>query len=123
MIEFKQVLNKSYELVNGMQRRFSSSVASGEGGSKTNQAGRNIEVVHACEDDDEESKQSSHLSFKEVEIGTVCGTLDASEVERFRRMIYRSTRGQVLMHFSNLNADLRNFDGEAVNKSIYVLMF
>jgi V-type H+-transporting ATPase subunit a len=124
MVEFKQVLNKSFDLVSGLQRKFSQSIeqSSSHKSYGTNAAGGKQQVHHAFEDDDDEESQGSNF-IKEIKIGTICGTLDTAEAERFRRMIYRSTRGQVLTHFSDLDAHIKNFEGEEVQKTVYVLMF
>jgi len=112
LVEQKQVLNRSFELVSGLKKQLNES--------SQVEGVKNSGYAHSALE--EEDEQESNF-FQEVKIETICGTVESKEAERFKRLIYRQTRGQVLMHFSDLNMNVKNFEGEVIRKQVYVLMF
>jgi len=58
-----------------------------------------------------------------VSIRYISGTIDKEDMERFRRMLFRSTRGKVLQYYEDIDFPLKDFQGRPLNKVVYVLVF
>lgn len=58
-----------------------------------------------------------------MSIRYVAGTIDVSEVDRFRRILFRSSRGKVLSFFDTNHIKINDFQGHMVEKAVYVLCF
>lgn len=53
----------------------------------------------------------------------MAGTINSEEVERFKRMLFRVSRGKVLQFYSPVDAPLKDFNGKLLAKTVYVLAF
>ena len=62
-------------------------------------------------------------SFREVSIRYMAGTIDTEEILRFRRLLFRASRGKVLSYFEEIGENLKDFQGKNLIKSVYVLVF
>ena len=51
------------------------------------------------------------------------GTINKEEVMRFKRILFRTSRGKVLQYFEDFDSPLRDFAGKILNKVVYVLVF
>lgn len=76
----------------------------------------------------EESKEegridTSAIGFRDVSIRYMAGTIDKQEMVRFKRMLFRATRGKVLCHFEDMDVKLHDFQGQLLNKAIYILIY
>ena len=61
-----------------------------------------------------------------VQINYICGTVDKIDELRFKKMIFRSTRGKALTYFQDIDPnDLREYTGKAKQqiKTVYVIIF
>lgn len=62
-------------------------------------------------------------SFREVSISYLAGTIDKADAMRFKRLLFRATRGKALSHFEDLHIGLKEYTGEDLNKVIFVVIF
>lgn len=69
------------------------------------------------------ASRSVEQSFREVSISYIAGTLEKEDVMRFRKLLYRATRGKALSHFENVSQQLKDYQGLDLNKVIYVVVF
>lgn len=59
---------------------------------------------------------------KSINIQHVAGVIEQSEIERLRRLIFRSTKGKSYMHVQAYNHDDRD-DMTKIDKSVYIIVF
>jgi hypothetical protein len=53
----------------------------------------------------------------------MAGTVNKDEVERFRRLLYRVSRGKVLSYFDNIDENIKDFHGKLIDQSVYLIIF
>lgn len=63
------------------------------------------------------------MSFREVSITYIAGTINRDEMFTFKKFIYRASRGKVLTHFEDPEVVLKDFQGNPLDKIVYVLVF
>lgn len=73
--------------------------------------------------DEEENKTSGDPMIGGVQVGSIAGTLDQNELLRFKKLIFRATRGNALTYFKNFKAPMQDFYGKDQFKSVYVVVF
>eukprot|EP00347_Sterkiella_histriomuscorum_P000740 403374687 len=147
-IEYKIVLDKADKIIHGKLKSRGPSLGSIQDmeGSYQNQpfaasgsrSNRNMSQEEIKEDDihlqGRLSGGSIHSSFhqpnrldqsyREVQIRYVAGTIETADVERFRRILFRSLRGKVLSYLDESdNIKLQDFSGQNIQKSVFVLVF
>ena len=54
-------------------------------------------------------------SFREVSISYLAGTIDKADVMRFRKLLYRVSRGKTLTYFEEIEENLKDFNGEKID--------
>ena len=76
------------------------------------------------------ASQSSELSSSlmasldgAVSVGHIAGTIESIDVDRFRRMIFRSSRGNALTVFREMKKPIIRYGGEEVYKTVFVIIF
>lgn len=61
-----------------------------------------------------------------ISISYLAGTISKEEIMRFKRMVYRATRGKALTYFNDLDASgLQDYAGalDKRQRSVYVIVF
>ena len=58
-----------------------------------------------------------------VQLTHVAGTIRTDEVFTFRKLIFRATRGNALPHFEDIPTPIKDYLGNEVKKTVYVVMF
>ena len=62
-------------------------------------------------------------SFREISIRYIAGTINKDEVMRFKRLLFRVSRGKVLSYFEDIDVELKDFQGKNLQKCVYVIVF
>ena len=60
---------------------------------------------------------------KGVSITYIAGTINKTEKQMFERLIYRASRGRVLVHFDEENFTIKDFEGQEKDRIVYILVF
>ena len=61
-----------------------------------------------------------------VAISYLAGTINKDEIMRFKKMVYRATRGKALTYFQDMSArGLQDYAGgkDNIQRSVYVVIF
>jgi V-type H+-transporting ATPase subunit a len=58
-----------------------------------------------------------------ISVGHVAGTIDKAEEMRFKKLIFRATRGNALCYFDDFKAPIKDYFGNVTQKSVYVVIF
>ena len=53
----------------------------------------------------------------------MAGTIDVSDRQMFQKLIFRVSRGKVLVHFDPHHFKIINFDGQEKERAVYILVF
>jgi V-type H+-transporting ATPase subunit a len=53
----------------------------------------------------------------------MAGTINKDETMRFKRLLFRASRGKVLSYFEPIDEVLKDFKGKFLEKCVYVLVF
>lgn len=80
--------------------------------------------IHS-EDNEEEKERSEHLldNLNGIKVSSLVGTIELSEKERFKKLIFRATRGNALAYFRDFQNPLYDYYGNKLLKTVYVVMF
>lgn len=69
------------------------------------------------------ARASLDSSFREISIRYMAGTINKDEVLRFKRLLFRASRGKVLSYFEDVEVPLKDFHGNPLEKAVYVVVF
>ena len=69
----------------------------------------------------EESK--TDLLAGQIKVANIVGTILTSEKDRFKKLLFRATRGNALAHFTDFEKPIVDFYGNRIQKSVYVVLF
>lgn len=58
-----------------------------------------------------------------VAIAYIAGTINHTEQAQFEKLIFRASRGKVLTRFHEQDFIVKDFEGQAKTKSVYVLIY
>jgi V-type H+-transporting ATPase subunit a len=58
-----------------------------------------------------------------LNLANIAGVIDKIEIERLKRMIFRASRGNVLVHTIPLDKPIENYAGEKTMKDVYIVTF
>jgi V-type H+-transporting ATPase subunit a len=58
-----------------------------------------------------------------ITVGHIAGTINKDEELRFKKLIFRSTRGNALTYFEDFNQPIKDYYGQGIAKSVYVVIF
>lgn len=58
-----------------------------------------------------------------ISVGHIAGTINMDEELRFKKLIFRSTRGNALCYFDDFKAPIKDYYGNTTQKSVYVVIF
>lgn len=58
-----------------------------------------------------------------IAVGHIAGTIDKVEEMRFKKLIFRATRGNALCYFDDFKAPIKDYYGNVTQKSVYVVIF
>jgi len=58
-----------------------------------------------------------------VSLVNISGTINTDEVLRFRKLIFRATRGNALVYFSDIKSPIVDFYGIPQQKTVYCVLF
>lgn len=73
-------------------------------------------------DNDSHNSQNS-LADTNISVGHIAGTILQQEKLRFKKLVFRATRGNALCYFSDFNKPMKDYYGFSIKKSVYVLVF
>ena len=72
---------------------------------------------------DENAKEAEQLISAGISVGHIAGTINKDEEFRFKKLIFRSTRGNALCYFDDFRDPIKDFYGNPIIKSVYVVIF
>lgn len=78
------------------------------------------------DEDDSEKKESESVQpirGSHISLGHIAGTINQTEKMRFKKLIFRATRGNALCYFSDIQQPVKDYYGLVIKKSVYVLVF
>lgn len=110
LYEYKKVLNLGRELI-----------LHGENANFEDEDRRPFSVNNSMAHPHEESK--AEMLATHVSVANIVGTIQISEKERFKRLIFRATRGNALCHFKDFDSPIIDFYGNEIHKCVYVVLF
>ncbi|CAI2384126.1 unnamed protein product [Moneuplotes crassus] len=58
-----------------------------------------------------------------IAVGHIAGTICKEEEYRFKKLIFRATRGNALTYFEDFDNPIKDYDGKEIQKSVYVVIF
>jgi hypothetical protein len=58
-----------------------------------------------------------------INVDHVAGTINTEEVFRFKRLIFRATRGNAITHFQEFPRPIYDYYDNPMQKSVYVVLF
>ena len=58
-----------------------------------------------------------------IHVGHIAGTINKEEELRFKKLIFRATRGNALTYFDEFKGPIRDYYGHTTQKSVYVVIF
>ena len=67
--------------------------------------------------------QEELISSNIIKVSNIIGTIGMDEKERFKKLVFRATRGNALTHFKDFEKPVIDYFGNSVMKSVYVIMF
>ena len=67
--------------------------------------------------------QEELLNTGIIKVSNIIGTIDMIEKERFKKLVFRATRGNALTHFKDFEKPVVDYFGNSVMKTVYVVMF
>jgi hypothetical protein len=53
----------------------------------------------------------------------MAGTIDKEDMLRFKRILFRASRGKILSYFEDIETELKDFSGRVLNKVVYIIVF
>jgi V-type H+-transporting ATPase subunit a len=73
----------------------------------------------------DEAEQNEQLlgGASNIAVGHIAGTINKDEELRFKKLIFRATRGNALTYFEDFNVPLKDYYGNGTQKSVYVVIF
>lgn len=63
------------------------------------------------------------MGIGRVQLVNVSGTINTDEVMRFRKLVFRATRGNALVYFSDIKKPIVDFYGVEQQKTVYCVLF
>ena len=58
-----------------------------------------------------------------IKVSSIIGTIEMAEKERFKKLVFRATRGNAFTHFKDFDKPVVDYFGNSVLKTVYVVMF
>ncbi len=112
LIEYRLVLKETRVLL-GYQGN--------QGANFGNQSAASINGEH----DEEQANREAPLVAGSggVALSNISGTINTDEVLRFRKLIFRATRGNALVYFSDIKSPIIDFYGNETFKTVYSVLF
>ena len=62
-------------------------------------------------------------SYREISLVYMAGTINKEDIIRFKRLLFRASRGKVLSYFEDMDMKLKDFQGDELNKVVFILVF
>ena len=73
--------------------------------------------------DDNNADTSPLMQEAGISVGHIAGTINKNEEFRFKKLIFRATRGNALTYFDDFNQPIKDYYGTPTQKSVYVVIF
>lgn len=75
------------------------------------------------DDGDKDAREQLIGGGANIAVGHLAGTINKDEELRFKKLIFRATRGNALTYFEDFNNQIRDYYGNGTQKSVYVVIF
>jgi V-type H+-transporting ATPase subunit a len=72
---------------------------------------------------EKEDKELLMSGNANISVGHIAGTINRDEEMRFKKLIFRATRGNALTYFESFNQPVKDYYGHGIQKSVYVVIF
>lgn len=99
LLEYKAVLNKAKKSIN-----------------KDSVSNVNL-------DEENDAAGAPLIHGDDVRVAYMAGTIFKAEQLRFKKMIFRATRGNALCDFEDLKMELKDYSGKNQDKAVYIIVF
>lgn len=109
LIEYKTVLRKASKIIQFQGRGMMDD--------------ENIHSLNGEGRKEEQEEAMLPVSMGGIAVGHIAGTINSDETLRFKKLIFRATRGNALCYFDDFKSPLIDFDGKTHGKSVYVVIF
>ena len=63
------------------------------------------------------------IEHQGIAVGHIAGTINKDEEFRFKKLIFRATRGNALTYFDDFQQPIKDYYGNECQKSVYVVIF
>lgn len=107
LFEYKTVLKKAANILSDQGR-----------GMVNEQA-----AIGSLNNEEEKSGDQQQLLAGGISVGHIAGTINKDEELRFKKLIFRATRGNALCYFDDFRVPIKDFYGNECHKSVYVVIF
>lgn len=108
LCEYRKVLKLSKEMMISGERHYSDNRQS---------------INYNINDEEAKDKSESFLGEMTIKVASIVGTIERHEKDRFKKLVFRATRGNALTHFRDFTKPIINYHGQEVYKTVYVVMF
>lgn len=100
-------------------------IADAEGGLNINASNPNLDTgLNRNSNNDEEQKAPLvGGNERELSFAQLAGTIESSEKQRMKKLLFRATKGTALTFFSDYDKPQKDVNGNMVLKSVYVIVF
>lgn len=109
LIEYKTVLRRASKIIQFQGRGMMDD--------------ENIHSLNGEGRKEEQEEAMLPVSMGGIAVGHIAGTINSDETLRFKKLIFRATRGNALCYFDYFKSPLIDFDGKPQKKSVYVVIF
>ena len=110
--EYLKVLRLAKSMLLGDNRQLSF-------GQPTPGINSNITPREDAKDDAQERLMGENI----IKVSSIIGTIEMAEKERFKKLVFRATRGNAFTHFKDFDKPVVDYFGNSVLKTVYVVMF
>lgn len=94
---------------------------------KRNKANRNSSgdrmFGRSSESSDEDAQIGSYDRIKVLNLSSLAGIINRDEVQRMKRIIFRASRGNALVHTVPIEKSIREYSGIETLKDVYIITF
>lgn len=79
--------------------------------------------IHSLNNEDVKDTEREEPLVGGISVGHIAGTINKDEEMRFKKLIFRATRGNALCYFDEFKVPISDYFGNKSQKSVYVVIF
>lgn len=112
LVEYKKVLKLSKQMIMTSNQPLPKQIAR-----------TSLNASFREEDKEESETKEALLDNAPIRVSSIIGTIQMNEKERFKKLVFRATRGNALCHFKDFEKPIIDYYGNEIHKTVYVVMF